>query len=80
MQLPIYVKPQIFFTQNSGKFDLSVTAKNTGGKPLENISITMPLPSNVSTVNASPNYGNHQYDANAKVTRLKSIDQEYKHP
>jgi len=66
IQLPIYVKTQVFFAQNSGKFDLSLQAKNTGGKPLENLALTMPLPSNVSTVNATANYGNYQYDPNQK--------------
>jgi len=70
-QLPIYVKPQIFFSQGSGKFDLSVGIKNTGGRPIEALIIFIPLPSNTTGVNCSVNHGSYEFDQNNK--KLKWI-------
>jgi AP-3 complex subunit mu len=68
LQIPLYVKPQITFSQTGGKVHVMVGPKNTtSGKPIENVVVIIPFPKIISSTSLSANYGQVQYDDIAKV-------------
>jgi len=70
LQIPLYVKPQITFSQTGGKVHVMVGPKNTtSGKPIENVVVIIPFPKIISSTSLSANYGQVQYDDIAKVCR-----------
>lgn len=64
--LPLAVKPQIFFTQGTGKIDISVNPRNTGGKQIENVMLSMKLPPSTTGATLSANFGKYEYNPTTK--------------
>ena len=69
LQLPIYVKPQMSWSQNGGKVSVMVGTKNTGGKQVEECVITIPFPKTVANANLTVNHGSFHYDDITKVCK-----------
>lgn len=69
----MYVKPQISFSQGSGKIDISVGARASGGRPVENVRVHVPLPGHTMTVNVTVNVGSYEYDPTHKVRSCAPI-------
>jgi len=69
LQLPIYVKPQISFSATGGRVSVMVGTKSTGGKPVEDVVVTIPFPKAVSTTSLAPNVGYIQYDDITKMCK-----------
>jgi len=53
-----------------GKFDISVSLRNTGGKAVENILLEIPLGTSVSNIYATCNVGSYIFDPATKVGAL----------
>jgi len=69
LQLPIYVKPQISFNQNGGRVSVMVGTKNTQGKPVEDMVVTIQFPKTVGSASLSANVGQCQYEDITKVCK-----------
>jgi len=69
LQLPIYVKPQITWNQSGGRVSIMVGTKNTGGKPVEDMVVTIPFPKSIASTNLTANFGNVQYDDITKTCK-----------
>ena len=54
----------------TGKFDISVSLRNTGGKAVENILLEIPLGTSVSNIYATCNVGSYIFDPATKVGAL----------
>ncbi|CAG8566061.1 9820_t:CDS:10 [Ambispora gerdemannii] len=67
--LPINVKPQIHIGNTGGKFDISITIRNTDGKSVEKVLLVFPLGKSVLNVNATCNLGSYMFDHVAKCIR-----------
>ncbi|EDV27475.1 AP-3 complex subunit mu-1 [Trichoplax sp. H2] len=68
--IPVYVKPTISFQGSSGRFEITVGPKQTMGKVVENVAISMTVPKVVSNVVLSNNpEGNFTYDPVSKTMR-----------
>ncbi|CAG8496736.1 5007_t:CDS:10 [Ambispora leptoticha] len=67
--LPINVKPQIHIGNTGGKFDISITIRNTDGKPVEKVLLVFPLGKSVLNVNATCNLGSYIFDPVTKCIR-----------
>ncbi|KAJ3130230.1 pre-mRNA-splicing factor syf1 [Physocladia obscura] len=67
--LPIVVKPQIYFTKAGGSLQVSLKALSTGGKPLEQVIVTIVLPPSISSAKIDASVGSVQYDQNARKMR-----------
>jgi len=67
--LPIQVKPSINIGANGGKFDISVSLRNSSGNPVENVVLTLPLHKSTSTLTAHCNVGQYMFDPVGKVLR-----------
>eukprot|EP01114_Cavostelium_apophysatum_P011108 TRINITY_DN2529_c0_g1_i1.p1 TRINITY_DN2529_c0_g1~~TRINITY_DN2529_c0_g1_i1.p1 ORF type:complete len:416 (-),score=114.24 TRINITY_DN2529_c0_g1_i1:97-1344(-) len=68
LQMPIYVKPQINLGIG-GKVNIMCGPKNTQGKTIEEVCITIPFPKTTSTTNLTANYGYINYDDMTKVAK-----------
>lgn len=66
--MPLQVRPQILITKNGGKFDISVMPRSTDGKPIERVTLTLPMPKSTTGVNATCNSGQYMYDPVSKVS------------
>lgn len=67
LQLPIYVKPQINI--NQGKVNVMCGPKNTQGKVVEEVIITIPFPRTVTNVTLNANHGYINYDDMTKIAK-----------
>ena len=69
--LPMYVKPQIFFSANSAKIDISVNSRlPMGGKQqVEGVRVYVPMPMVTSSVNVTVNHGSFDFDPVSKMLR-----------
>jgi len=65
--IPMYVKPQFSFSDSTGRISVMVGPRVDLGKPLEGISMRVPLPRCVSSIDVSANHGSVSYDERAKV-------------
>ncbi|ORZ25049.1 AP-3 complex subunit MU-1 [Absidia repens] len=65
--MPLQVKPQILPTKNGGKFDISVLHRFSDGKPIENVTVSLPMPKSTTNVSATCNVGNYMYDPVTKT-------------
>lgn len=66
--IPVYVKHNIFFREGgAGRFDVSISPKQTMGKTVENIVVECPLPKSVLNVTLTPNQGKYTFDPTSKV-------------
>eukprot|EP01137_Pigoraptor_chileana_P032627 Opistho-2@22279 len=69
VQIPIYVRPSISFTANGGHMDLQVGPKQTMGKSIEHVVISIPMPKSVVNVNFTATVGTYSFDPISKVVR-----------
>jgi len=69
LQLPIYVKPQITFNQSGGRVNIMVGLKNTQGKAVEEVTITIQFPKTISSTALTANFGSSNYDDITKVCK-----------
>ncbi|KXJ18699.1 AP-3 complex subunit mu-1 [Exaiptasia diaphana] len=61
--IPVYVKHQITYQEGgSGRFELTVGPKQTMGKTVEDVAVTIPFPKQVLNVNLTPTVGSYSYD------------------
>jgi len=60
--LPVYVTPQFTFAEGTGKFTLKLGPKQTMGKTIEDVKLTIPMPKCVTNVNPTCTFGNPSYD------------------
>ncbi|KAG0169220.1 AP-3 complex subunit mu-2 [Apophysomyces sp. BC1015] len=67
--MPLQIKPQILPSKNGGKFDLSVHPRSTDGKPIERVTLTLPMPKSTTSVNATCNVGQYMYDPVTKTIK-----------
>jgi len=68
LQMPIYVKPQINFTETGGRVNVMVGTKNiTSDKPVESVVVQIPFPKSIVSANLASNIGSAQYDEVTKV-------------
>jgi len=67
IQPPIYCKPQITFGEGGGRVSVMVGAKNTMGKTLENVAVTIPFSKSVASANLTANIGSVQFNDLNKV-------------
>jgi hypothetical protein len=65
--LPVVVRPQIFFSENSGRLDVTVNSRNVPGKVVENVVINIPLPAAVASAQVHANVGTFTFDPITKV-------------
>ncbi|CAO3614110.1 unnamed protein product [Cunninghamella blakesleeana] len=67
--MPLQIKPQILPNKNGGKFDISVHHRSTDGKPIERVTLTLPMPKSTASVSATCNVGNYMYDPVTKTIK-----------
>ncbi|KAF9994753.1 AP-3 complex subunit mu-2 [Entomortierella chlamydospora] len=67
--LPVQVKPSFNIGANGAKFDITVSLRNTDGKPLENVVLTLPLQKSTASLTATCNVGQYMFDPVGKVLR-----------
>lgn len=61
--IPVYAKPQVAYNEGgSGRFDLTVGPKQTMGKLVEDVVVTVPFPKQVLNVNLTPSVGSCSFD------------------
>lgn len=69
IQPPIYCKPQITFGEGGGRVSVMVGAKNTMGKTLENVAVTIPFSKSVASANLTANIGTVQFNDLNKICK-----------
>jgi len=67
IQPPMYCKPTISFGETGGRVSIMVGPKNCGDKTVEDVIVTIPIPSCVSTHNLEPTMGITKYDDKTKL-------------
>lgn len=60
--LPVYVTPQFTFAEGTGKFNIKLGPKQTMGKNVEEVKVTIPMPKCVTNVNPTCTFGLPSYD------------------
>eukprot|EP00051_Salpingoeca_urceolata_P009566 m.115944 g.115944 ORF g.115944 m.115944 type:complete len:415 (+) comp16361_c0_seq1:491-1735(+) len=65
--LPIYVRPNISYMEGGGKIDIEVGPKQTQGKVVERVVLTIPMPKAVNDVNVRPHLGSWNFDQITKT-------------
>mmetsp|Transcript_18364 Transcript_18364/g.40135 ORF Transcript_18364/g.40135 Transcript_18364/m.40135 type:complete len:468 (-) Transcript_18364:207-1610(-) len=69
-RLPIYIKPQISLTEHNGRVNVIVGSKtDLDGKPVENLVLSMPLPSNTAHADLTANCGTVELDIKKRVCK-----------
>lgn len=68
--IPVYVKQNINFfeTGPSGRLDITIGPKQTMGKTVEDLKVTICMPKSVLSANLTATQGNYTYDLASKVT------------
>lgn len=71
--LPIYVNPNVTFAPaagegacSEGRLSVMVGAKHTDGKPIEDVTVKIPLPEHTAGATFSTSSGTAVYDASSK--------------
>ncbi|KAI8928666.1 Mu homology domain-containing protein [Entophlyctis helioformis] len=67
--LPIQVKPTIKLYKGGGKLDITIQPKVPSSKNLENVAVSVTLPSDVASVRTTPNIGQCSFDPKTKVLK-----------
>lgn len=67
--IPVYVKQNISFleTGSCGRLDITIGPKQTMGKTVEALMVTIHMPKSVLSVNLTASQGSHTYDITTKV-------------
>ena len=73
MAIPVYVKHNISFKENSscGRFDITIGPKQNMGKTIEGITVTVHMPKVVLNMNLTPTQGSYTFDPVTKVQSPK---------
>lgn len=68
--IPVYVKQNINFFETGpcGRLDITVGPKQTMGKTVEDLKVTISMPKSVLSANLTASQGNYTYDLASKVT------------
>lgn len=68
--IPVYVKQSISFFETGpcGRLDITIGPKQTMGKTVENMMVTIHMPKAVLSANLTATQGNYTYDIATKVT------------
>lgn len=80
VSLPVYVTPQFSFAEGTGKFTIKLGPKQTMGKVVEDVKLTIPMPKCVINVNPTCTYGTPVYDPVNRVVTWnigKLLPQKY---
>jgi AP-3 complex subunit mu len=67
LDIPLYVKPQVSWTNGSGRVHITVGAKNTVKHAVADVQLTIPFSKLVSSTNLTATIGEVQYDEINKV-------------
>lgn len=70
--MPLYVKPQIMFSESGGRVNVMVGPKNNNTKTIESVVVTIPFPKSILSTNLTANIGSVQYDEQAKVCNKRA--------
>lgn len=75
MAIPVYVKQNISFfdTGSCGRLDITIGPKQTMGKTVEGLSVTIHMPKIVLSANLIATQGSYTYDLATKVTSLITL-------
>lgn len=60
--IPLQVRPSIVYSENGGKIDIEIAAKQCGSKNIEEIVLEIGMPKCVNSVNCTPSDGNQSFD------------------
>lgn len=73
--IPVYVKQSISFFETGpcGRLDITVGPKQTMGKSVENLMVTINMPKAVLSANLTATQGNYIYDPATKVTSERDV-------
>lgn len=73
--MPVYVKQNISFfeTGSCGRLDITIGPKQTMGKTVEGLMVTIHMPKAVLSANLTPTQGSYTYDLATKVTTHKVV-------
>uniref|UniRef100_A0A8C7IN66 AP-3 complex subunit mu-1 n=1 Tax=Oncorhynchus kisutch TaxID=8019 RepID=A0A8C7IN66_ONCKI len=73
--IPVYVKQSISFFEcgSDGRLDVTVGPKQTMGKTVEGVMVTVHLPKTILSINLTATQGSYTYDNGTKVTTLWDI-------
>jgi AP-3 complex subunit mu len=69
LAIPLKVRPVITFDEGHGKLELEISPQSTGGKIIEDLIITIPMPKQVNSVSLTPSVGICSFDQVEKVVR-----------
>lgn len=73
--IPVYVKQNISFfeTGSCGRLEITIGPKQTMGKTVEGLMVTIHMPKAVLSVNLTATQGNYTYDLATKVTNELAV-------
>lgn len=68
--IPVYVKQSISFFEagSCGRLDITIGPKQTMGKTVEDLKVTVHMPKAVLNASLTASQGNYTYDFTTKVT------------
>jgi len=66
---PIFVKPEIKFTEHNGTVNITVGPQSTSGKALEAVMLTIPFPDAVASTSLTATHGAVDYDETKKILK-----------
>jgi len=69
IQLPVYCKPQFSFSEGGNRISVMVGPKNTGGKQVEAVAVTIPFSKSVASTNLTATVGSIHYDEITKICK-----------
>lgn len=69
INLPLTVRPTLYFEEDRGKLDMEVSASHTGGKMIEDLVVIIPMPKQVNSVNLTPSVGTVSFDQVTKTMK-----------
>lgn len=75
MAIPVYVKHEITFKENSssGRFDVTLGPKQNMGKTIEGVIMTVHMPKAVLNMSLAPTQGSYTFDPVTKVSPVLQI-------
>lgn len=73
--IPVYVKQNINFFETGpcGRLDITIGPKQTMGKTVEDLKVTICMPKSVLSANLTATQGNYTYDLATKVSPYEAI-------
>lgn len=69
LQLPLLVKPSVTYQEGHAKFEVEVTARQTGGKVVEDFTLSAGLPKTVTSASLTPSAGSYTFDQLTKTIK-----------